>query len=161
MALKNKTCYKNFRLPNSFFHNYNGMGRKEKIEDSFTVKIKCCWLRPKQLFLECLIIKPEAIIEKSSTLFSSFRQALRKLNSATEEKLLLRTVQNSVLFERKSCHLLGKSCIVCTVYKTGWLKGPPFPPGASRPPPRPGSAPTQLQRACWWQGSPFLWLQQP
>lgn len=45
VALKNKTRYKNPRLPNSLFHYYDGMGRKEKIEDSFkiedSVKIKC------------------------------------------------------------------------------------------------------------------------
>lgn len=113
-SLKNKIRYINSRLPNSFFHYYNGMGRKEKIEDSFTVKIKCSWLLTKHLFLECLIIKPEAIMEKSSiSVFSFWQEVLRKLNSGTEENFFLRTVQNSVLFERKPCHLLGKSCIAC------------------------------------------------
>lgn len=134
MALTHKMCYQNSRLPNGFLHYYNGIGRKEKIEDSFTVKIKCSWLLPKQLFLECLIIKPYAVSKKSSISFSSYwQEAHWKLNSATEGEntLLLKTLQNSVLFERKSCHLVGKSCIACMVNKTGWIERPQFPRGAS------------------------------
>lgn len=129
VLLNSELCYQSTRLPNSFFCYYDGIGGKEKIEDSFTVKIKCSWLLPRQLFLECLIIKTEAVIKKSIISFSSFQQeALRKLSSATEGKkiLLLRTVKIPILFERKFCHLLGKSCVTCIVNKIGWLKRPHF-----------------------------------
>ena len=111
VLLNSELCYQSTRLPNSFFCYYDGIGGKEKIEDSFTVKIKCSWLLPRQLFLECLIIKTEAVIEKSIISFSSFQQeALRKLSSATEGKkiLLLRTVKIPILFESSNFNIGNK-----------------------------------------------------